>query len=139
MTMAGLLAGTAQIGRRSLAHVADSDMFHSWRASASVISATLTVVAFFVVALLAPWIALQNIYDPATNDIMMALAPPAWMQGGEWMMPLGGDNQGRDVLSAIFYGLRLSLAVGFGSIALAMAIGICASSADTPAGRWMSC
>jgi peptide/nickel transport system permease protein len=120
------LANPIQLVRGSLGRVADSDVFHSWRASASVMIATLAMVAFFAVALLAPWIAPQNIYDPATNDIMMALAPPGWMAGGEWAMPLGGDNQGRDVLSAIFFGLRLSLAVGFGSIVLAMALGIAA-------------
>src|SRR5882724_5485486 len=122
--MASSLASPMQRVRGSIAQLIDSDVFHSWRAPASTMVATAAMTVFFALALLAPWIAPQNIYDPATNDIMMALSPPGWMAGGEWAMPLGGDNQGRDVLSAIFFGLRLSLAVGFGSIVLAMALGI---------------
>jgi peptide/nickel transport system permease protein len=122
--MATLLAGPLQRVRGSLAQIAESDIAYSWRNSASAMAATVAMTAFFALALLAPWIAPQNIYDPATNDIMMALNPPAWMKDGDWSMVLGADNQGRDVLSAILYGLRLSLAVGFGSIVFAMALGI---------------
>jgi peptide/nickel transport system permease protein len=133
--VARALAVPLQLVRGQLAHLADSDLYYSWRASASVMAATLALAALAVLALLAPWIAPQYIYDPATNDIMMALSPPAWMAGGEWSMALGGDNQGRDVLSAILFGMRLSLAVGFGSIALAMVLGIAVGLVSGYVGR----
>src|SRR5690606_10534517 len=74
-------------------------------------------------ALLAPWIAPQNPYDIGSLDIMDSKLPP----GGESMAGavylLGTDGQARDVLSAILYGLRTSLMVGFLSVVAAFAIG----------------
>ncbi|RDI54893.1 ABC transporter permease [Microvirga subterranea] len=75
-------------------------------------------------ALLAPWIAPQDPYDLSKLDIMSGMLPPgsADMDGNVFW--LGSDEQGRDLLSAILYGLRTSLLVGFSSTAIALAIGL---------------
>jgi peptide/nickel transport system permease protein len=75
-------------------------------------------------AVLAPWIAPQNPFDPASLDLLNSLLPPAFEAGGDPQFLLGTDDQGRDVLSAILYGMRISLMVGLASVALAMAIGV---------------
>ena len=82
------------------------------------------VVFFVVVALLAPWIAPHDPFDLRTVNLLDSHNPPAWMQGGDARFLLGTDDQGRDVLSTILYGSRLSLAVGALSVAFAAALGI---------------
>jgi peptide/nickel transport system permease protein len=77
-----------------------------------------------VSAVLAPWIAPQDPYDLASLSLLDATDPPAWAEGGNWSYPLGTDNQGRDVLSAILYGTRLSLVVGLSAVILALILGI---------------
>ena len=93
---------------------------HSPRAMVS-----LAVVALLVLAsLLAPWIAPQNPLDLASLDLGAALTPPAWSEGGSTMYPLGTDGQGRDLLSAILYGMRISLLVGLSATAFALLAGV---------------
>ena len=75
-------------------------------------------------ALFAPWIAPHDPWDPASLSLLDASNPPAWLDGGSWTYPLGTDNQGRDVLSAILYGSRLSLFVGSAAVLLALLIGV---------------
>ncbi len=78
------------------------------------------------VAILAPLISAQNPYNLAEIDVLDSLLPPgskAYTGGTYW---LGTDDQGRDMLSAIFYGLRLSISVGIGSAVLAVIAGTCA-------------
>lgn len=90
--------------------------------------ATLVALAIagllIAVSALAPWVAPYNPFDLAHIDLMDASTPPAWEPGGTAKFLLGTDNQGRDILSAILYGMRLSLTVGTLSIILAAAIGI---------------
>jgi len=107
------------------ARAADSDIWWSFKSS------TLTVVAasatLFIVAMafLAPLLAPHTPFDPATLSLSDGLKPPVlFSPDGEWTFPLGTDEQGRDVLSSIMYGTRLSLAVGFASVVVAMALGI---------------
>ena len=77
-----------------------------------------------VVALLAPWISPQNPYDLAVLDIMDGRMEPGSVSGdGATKFWLGTDDQGRDMLSGIMYGLRISLTVGIGSAILACVIG----------------
>ena len=73
---------------------------------------------------MAPWIAPHDPFDPASLSLLDASNPPAWLAGGDWSFPLGTDNQGRDILSAILYGSRLSLMVGFSAVLLALLLGV---------------
>ena len=71
-----------------------------------VICAGLLLSAFF-----ASWIAPYDPFDLTAFDLSDAFLPPAWMEGGKWQFLLGTDDQGRDLLSAILYGLRVSLEI----------------------------
>ncbi|MBV9828810.1 MAG: ABC transporter permease [Alphaproteobacteria bacterium] len=102
----------------------DSDLLWSFRRSpVAVVAAT---IAFLIIgsALLAPLLAPHDPFDLASLSLMDATDPPAWLDGGNWTYPLGTDNQGRDVLSAILYGARLSLLVGVSAVILALVLGI---------------
>jgi len=83
------------------------------------IGATLVGV-LVLVALLAPLIAPHN---PIEQDLMSAQLPPAWMQGGEMAYPLGTDAIGRDMLSRLIYGARLSLTIGVAVVAISVVVG----------------
>lgn len=72
-------------------------------------------------AVFAPWIAP---HDPLKQNLRFAKDPPAWMAGGSAAHPLGTDNLGRDILSRIIYGTRVSLTVGFFGVLIASSIGI---------------
>jgi peptide/nickel transport system permease protein len=101
-----------------------SDLFWSFRHSPVTVIAAVVATIVICAALLAPLIAPQDPYDLASLSLLDATDPPAWMQDGNWSYPLGTDNQGRDVLSAILYGTRLSLTVGISAIALALVLGV---------------
>lgn len=81
-------------------------------------------VLYVVLATLAPWLAPHNPYDPSTYDIMDAEMPPSWMEEGDANFLLGTDNQGRDILSTILYGSRVSLIIGLCAVALQLAFGV---------------
>jgi peptide/nickel transport system permease protein len=87
-------------------------------------SSFVILVIFLLLALAAPWISPMNPYDSANIDIMNSELPPMWLDGGSKEFPLGTDNQGRDMLSAMFYGLRTSIIIGLGAVAIQAAIGI---------------
>jgi peptide/nickel transport system permease protein len=89
----------------------------------AVFSATICLILIFT-AVFAPIIAPQDPFDLATLDLFEAFTPPAWMDGGSTEYLLGSDDQGRDVLSAMMYGMRTSLIVGFSSLFLSMFIGV---------------
>ena len=107
-----------------LAVVLDSEFVHSFRRSRVTVIATLVTVAMTLAAVLAPWIAPHDPFDVATLSLWNAELPPVWAEDGDPRFLLGTDNQGRDVLSAILYGSRISLAVGFVSVLLAMVVGV---------------
>lgn len=84
----------------------------------------LLIVLITLVALLAPWLAPQNPYDLNVIDVLDSrLAPGATNMAGDMHYVLGTDGQGRDLLSAIMYGLRISLVVGVGSAVIASIVG----------------
>jgi peptide/nickel transport system permease protein len=87
-------------------------------AALAVLLALLLAAAF--PAALAPW----PVFDLRSLSLMDAFLPPVWLEGGQWRYPLGTDDQGRDILSAIIYGLRVSVTVGLGGVALAVVIGV---------------
>lgn len=86
--------------------------------------AALLCFGFVAVAILAPLIASQNPYDPATYDLLASDLPPRWMASGDPAHLLGTDDQGRSIAALMLYGLRISMIVGFFSILLAMFVGV---------------
>jgi peptide/nickel transport system permease protein len=102
----------------------DSDFFYQYRRSPVAIGASLVALVCLVGALFAGWIAPHNPFDLASVDLGDARLPPTWIEGGKATYPLGTDEQGRDVLSAILYGSRISLIVGAASVFLSLVIGI---------------
>ncbi|MEZ2622804.1 ABC transporter permease [Paenalcaligenes hominis] len=107
-----------------LAQFWDSDLAWSWRHSPVAVFATLMTLVLFVSAFGAPWIAPHNPFDLASVNLIDALLPPAWEQNGLSTYLLGTDSQGRDLLSSLMYGTRISLMIGFASVFLSMVVGI---------------
>ncbi len=81
-------------------------------------------LACIACALFAGWIAPHDPTDLATLELQDSMLPPAWMDGGMWKYLLGTDEQGRDVLSALMYGARISLFVGGASVLLSLVVGV---------------
>jgi peptide/nickel transport system permease protein len=110
-----------------LRRAADSDIWWSFKASKLTVVATVVTIFIVLMAFLAPLLAPHTPFDPATLSLSDGLKPPVLVSpDGDWSFPLGTDDQGRDVLSAIMYGTRLSLIVGFAAVVVAMLIGITA-------------
>ncbi|MBX3609751.1 MAG: ABC transporter permease [Hydrogenophaga sp.] len=104
--------------------VFDSDVGHSFRTTPTAIVAALIAIVCVFCALFANWVAPHNPFDLATLDLMNARLPPMWQEGGNPDFIFGTDDQGRDILSALMYGARISLAVGFASVLLSVLIGV---------------
>lgn len=102
----------------------DGDVGHSFRTSPVALGAALVVLAFGFCAVFAGWVAPHNPFDLATLDLANSLLPPSWSHGGSPQFFLGTDDQGRDILSALMYGARISLAVGLASVLLSVLIGV---------------
>jgi peptide/nickel transport system permease protein len=81
----------------------------------------IVVAATVVAALVAPALAPA---DPVRNDLLARLTPPAWLPGGSWEHPLGTDTLGRDVVSRLLYGARVSLIVGLSAVVVAGVLGL---------------
>jgi ABC-type dipeptide/oligopeptide/nickel transport system permease subunit len=95
-----------------------------WRtflANRFALAATLVVLAFVAMAVFAPLLAPQ---DPFDTDLLRRLQPPAWLDGGDWAYPLGCDALGRDILSRIVYGARVSIVIGLAVVGIATAAGV---------------
>jgi len=75
-------------------------------------------------AMFAPWIAPHDPFNLATLELSDARLPPAWSPGGSTKFLLGTDDQGRDILSALMYGARISLVVGLASVVLSVLVGV---------------
>lgn len=103
----------------------DSDFAYAFRRAPVAIVSLAVVVVLILGAVLAPWIAPHNPFDPATLNLMNGFTPPMQANDftGEFFL-LGTDDQGRDVYSTILYGMRISLFVGFSAVLLAMVLGV---------------
>jgi len=110
--------------RSWLARAWDSDLFYSFRHSPVAVAAALIALLCVGGALFAPWIAPHNPFDMAAINLMDSFVPPVWSPQGRAAYLLGTDNQGRDVLSAILYGARISLGVGVAAVALSLLLGV---------------
>ncbi len=102
----------------------DSDFVFSFKRSPTAMISALMLFFFVLVALLAPWIAPQNPFDPAALDLLNSRLPPAWIEGGQMKFPLGTDGQGRDLLSVLMHGLRISLFVSFSATLFSLVVGV---------------
>ncbi|MGH6814195.1 MAG: ABC transporter permease [Hyphomicrobiaceae bacterium] len=107
-----------------LARVWDSDLAWSFRHSPVAVAAAVTVCLILLSALLAPWIAPQNAFDPGSLRLDDGFLKPLERGGAGLLHVLGTDSQGRDILSAILYGSRVSLLVGFASVGFSMVLGV---------------
>ena len=107
-----------------LSRMVESDLFYSFRKSPLTVLAALVTLVCFSGAFLAPWIAPHNPFDLSSLNLLDASRPPVWVEDSDPRFLLGTDNQGRDVLSTIMYGARVSLLVGFASVIFAMVLGV---------------
>lgn len=125
MTMLAEPAVADSIFRRNLA---------SFRQNRLAMGSALVVLLFVVMAVFAPLIAPQ---DPNETDLMRRLQPPGWVAGGDWAYALGCDGLGRDILSRIIYGARISIFIGAAVILVATSIGILAGLASGYLRGWV--
>lgn len=109
-----------ELWRRAL----DSDIYWSFKSSRVTVMAAIWTLVIVLAALFAPLLASQNPFDPGALDLMDANTPPVWVEDGTWKFWLGTDDQGRDLFSAILYGSRVSLLVGFASVLFSVVLGV---------------
>ena len=100
------------------------DLAWSFRRSPVTVVAAFLTLACVGGALLAPWLAPQDPFDMAALSLNDAFKPPAWLREGERGYVLGTDNQGRDILSTIMHGARISLGVGLAAVLFALFLGV---------------
>jgi len=110
--------------RATLARWMDSDVFYSFRTSPMAVAAALVALVCIISAAFAGWVAPHNPFDLTTLELSDARLPPGWDEEGLWKYPLGTDDQGRDILSAVIYGARISLIVGLASVLLSVLAGV---------------
>lgn len=115
---------TATSIKNFFASWADSDIWYSFRHTPSAVISAAVTLAIVLSAVLSPVISPHNPFDLASLNLMDANTPPSWMDGGDPNFLLGTDDQGRDILSAIFYGSRVSLIVGFASVIFSLVLGV---------------
>lgn len=123
---------------RGLVHrILDSDVFYSFsRSPVTIISAVITTI-IFIAAGFAPWLAPHNPFDPGSLDLMDAFTSPAWTSEGTTRFLLGTDDQGRDILSTIMYGSRVSLIVGFSAVIFSVVVGVSLGLLAGYVGGWL--
>ncbi|MBF7052454.1 ABC transporter permease [Halomonas sp. KAO] len=102
----------------------DSYLLYSFKRDPIAQLSLLVFVVFVACAVLAPWLAPMNPYDLAQIDILASELPPFWIDGSDPAYVMGTDAQGRDLLSTILYGARVSLIIGFGAVALQALLGV---------------
>jgi peptide/nickel transport system permease protein len=102
----------------------DSDLGYNFRRSPVAMISAILLALCVLGAIFAPWLAPHNPFDLRTLNLSDALKPPAWDALGQRAFLLGTDDQGRDILSAIMFGARVSLAVSFAAVALAVVLGV---------------
>ncbi|MTI47112.1 ABC transporter permease [Sporosalibacterium faouarense] len=101
-----------------------SEFIYNYKRSPTAIIGSIITIVVLLTALIGPFFTVQNPYDMSTIDLSDAYKPPAWIEGGDSNFILGTDQQGRDILSAIVYGSRISLIIGVAGTLFASIIGI---------------
>ncbi|MGE4291891.1 MAG: ABC transporter permease, partial [Desulfovibrio sp.] len=102
----------------------ESYFLHDFLKDKVAVTSFIVLVILVILGVGAPIFATSNPYDPSTYDLVNAEQPPAFMEHGQTQFPLGTDAQGRDMLSTMLYGMRVSLIIGFGAVAMQGIIGI---------------
>lgn len=115
----------------------ESDLVWSFRNTPYAVVSLTVVAIIFTVALLADWIAPHSPFDLSSFNLLDSELPPMWLEGGSAEFPLGTDTQGRDILSLMIYGARLSLLVGFASVCFALVVGVGLGLLSGYAGGWI--
>ena len=108
----------------AFARFLDSDIWFSFRNSPMAMLAAVIATFCIVSSVFAPWVSPHNPFDLASLNLSDARLPPVWEDGGNNNYLLGTDDQGRDILSALFYGARISLFVGLASVLVSMFVGV---------------
>ena len=102
----------------------DGDVGYSFRSSPTAMVAALIAFACIFSSVFAGWVSPTDPFDLAKLELSDARLPPAWLEGGSGKYLLGTDDQGRDILSALIYGARISLVVGVASVILSVLVGV---------------
>ena len=102
----------------------NTDVGYSFKQSKTAMVAAGIAFLFIFCAVFAKWVAPYNPFDAASLELMDARLPPAWSPEGSAKYLLGTDDQGRDILSALMYGTRISLVVGFASVIVSLVVGV---------------
>ncbi len=97
------------------------EFWSHFRENAGAVAGLAVIIVLLVAAPLAPWLAP---HPPAEQYRDALLLPPAWLAGGSWTYPLGTDDVGRDLLSRLLYGSRVSLLIGCIVVTLSLAAGV---------------
>ena len=113
------------------------DIGYSFRNSPLAVAAAAVAFVCIFASVFAGSISPHNPFDLATLELSDSRLPPAWLTGGSTKYLLGTDSQGRDILSAIMYGARISLIVGFASVILSMIIGVTVGLVSGFLGGWI--
>jgi peptide/nickel transport system permease protein len=116
--------------------IIDSDLFYSFTRNPVVVVSAIATLVFFIGAGFAPWLAPHNPFNPASLDLMEASTPPVWIEDGMSKFLLGTDDQGRDILSTIMFGSRVSLIVGFSAVTFSVIVGVTAGLFAGYMGGW---
>ena len=115
----------------------DSDIGYSFRHSPTAIVAAVIAFICLFCAIFAGWVAPHNPFDLTTLELGDSRLPPAWYPEGKATYLLGTDDQGRDILSALMYGTRISLFVGLAAVALSLVIGVLLGLISGAVGGWV--
>ena len=115
----------------------DSDIGYSFRHSPTAIVAAVIAFICLFCAIFAGWVAPHNPFDLTTLELSDSRLPPAWYPEGNAKYLLGTDDQGRDILSALMYGTRISLFVGLAAVALSLVIGVLLGLISGAVGGWV--
>ena len=108
----------------ALSRLWDGDIGYSFRTSPVAMAAAAVALICIFCSVFAGFVAPHNPFDLTTLELSDARLPPAWSEAGSSKYLLGTDDQGRDILSALMYGARVSLAVGFASVVLSVLLGV---------------
>jgi len=106
------------------ARALDSDLLYSFRRSPLAVASASVALILILAAVLAPWIAPQDPTNVANLNLLNSFNPPLPLEGSDWAFPLGTDEQGRDMLSAIMFGSRISLIGGAAAVVFAVVVGV---------------